>query len=55
MELADLDIYEDSLCRKPIVLKLLTPVDSTYKPENVTDHDMLTTFYSGQHKSFLRL
>lgn len=51
MELADLDIYEDSLCRKPIVLKLLTPVDSSYKPENVTDHDMLTTFYSGQHKS----
>jgi len=51
--LADLDIFEDSLCKKPIALKLLTSMDSTFMPRNLTDGNLLTAFYSKEHQSLL--
>ncbi len=53
IELADLDIFEDSLYRKPIALKLLTSVDSTLMPQNLTDGNLLTAFFSKQHQNLI--
>lgn len=44
IELADIDIYSDSLCSKKVSLKLISPIDPIYKPEHIIDNDMLSAF-----------
>lgn len=42
--LADIAVYEDSLCNKEVPIRLVTLIDSIYKSEHITDHNMMTSF-----------
>ena len=44
IELADLGVYEDSLRKNRLPIKLITKIDSVYAPNNIIDGNMLTPF-----------
>lgn len=48
IELAGLGIFQDTLCRQKISLRLLTPIDARYEPQRITDDDMVTAFESSK-------
>lgn len=41
---ADISVYEDTLCRREVPMRLTTPVAARYNPQHLTDHDMMTAF-----------
>ena len=41
---SDIAVYEDSLCRKEVPVRLVTKIGNRYEPQNMTDHDMMTAF-----------
>lgn len=47
IELADMGVYEDFLCKNKLSIRLITKIDSVYAPHNLTDNNMLTPFRGG--------
>jgi len=44
IELGDIGVYEDTLCKKKMPIQLITLIDSVYNPKNITDGNMLSHF-----------